>query len=936
MAASLVICGQPTRTSPLSSPATTASKLEDTKDPTQKVLKSKDFNVLKNWREVLQIRYKHLLVKYSEKFEVIWRDLDYDNKELALEELRSKTTVLPDSLARSFVQIRRGNTTYITVTVHFKRDRRQGGCCHVQGSKCQDWALTEFNQIAEMVERLNTQHNVSPFDGQPAIKTARSTNVAPPTRTTQPSETAVTTPTVTDCAAPCLPRPDTSFALPRESGGGNSQSGDLIGRGGSPSFTLASSPTHTQRGPTETPIQPDIPSNPARQLFTSVGTASLAYSDQSCSSPSPPHPQALNCSDACGGVGVTTPNTGNVDCDGSTPLPLSDLPPSSPAMAEIRAPPSDPLPVYQPETPNDDVTSRDSVSLDSGVTLTTDATRPTISHTASNPVMLTPPSLSQLAAAAAPANKTDSLQLSNQALIAAQWLLQRQQLQNANHRIAALEKETASLRASLAVISTRLDSVDELARDNAVKIINGFKATDKHYSGRLADIGEKMESLSNGQKDVRSKLGRLDSSKATLTNTIRDIQKKLTTLSNPDVNSSDTNMTVRDNNADTAPSQVKTVTPVPARPTTTKTSPMVAPEGDTSQQSTGVTDNIAGTGNPIPVIVTASRPATGSDGLTSSRSDDLTTMSSDHNIQGHAAPSRRPGDLTTNRSDDAASVTSDHNQCHAAPNRRPAPADNLARRQVLQEAGHLIIGDSILRRMSGRKMVCRRDERVQIISVSGMSARDLVEWLTRQPEAPHVRVVTFHVGINDCKRGEVTSRMWDDLIKQFSRAFPSARLQASTILPVRRAKCTLSETVTMSNANLCYACRKNGVHLVDNTELFAPHGKLQFTLYRRDKHDIVHPSHQGMTVLAQNIKTTTTECDSHMPSSSDSISEQLAKFRAASGTQAANITSASQGHVAHHAPQWSYINYFQPRSRWYGMYRPPVSAFYYQHLPLYN
>jgi len=150
----------------------------------------------------------------------------------------------------------------------------------------------------------------------------------------------------------------------------------------------------------------------------------------------------------------------------------------------------------------------------------------------------------------------------------------------------------------------------------------------------------------------------------------------------------------------------------------------------------------------------------------------------------------------------------------------------------------------------------------------------------------------------------------------------------------------------MSNANLTYACRKHGVYLIENTKLFAPHGKPQLALYCRDRHDIIHLSHQGMVVLAQNIRDTATECaathetlpNNHKPSQSpsDYITEQLTKFRAASGTQAATTTAPLQGHVTDHAAQWSYLNHFTPYSHWYGMYRPPVGAFYYQRLHLYN
>ena len=86
-----------------------------------------------------------------------------------------------------------------------------------------------------------------------------------------------------------------------------------------------------------------------------------------------------------------------------------------------------------------------------------------------------------------------------------------------------------------------------MARDNAVKISNGLKATDKHVSDQLADIGEKMKSLPNGQKDAKSKLGRLDSAKNTLTQAVRDLREKLATLPDRDLSSSTTHGTVKDN-----------------------------------------------------------------------------------------------------------------------------------------------------------------------------------------------------------------------------------------------------------------------------------------------------------------------------------------------------------------------------------------------------
>ena len=95
-------------------------------------------------------------------------------------------------------------------------------------------------------------------------------------------------------------------------------------------------------------------------------------------------------------------------------------------------------------------------------------------------------------------------------------------------------------------------------------------------------------------------------------------------------------------------------------------------------------------------------------------------------------------------------------------------------------------------------MVCARGERVQIISVSGMTTENLMGWLTSQPEAPHVDAVTVHVGVNDCKRHEVSSSQWDELLKECWRVFPSARLHVSNILPAKVANSKLCFPTTAS------------------------------------------------------------------------------------------------------------------------------------------
>ena len=128
--------------------------LKPTKDENQYVAKTKDVNVLRRWQKALQIRYVHLFKEFG-PFHVIWKDVTFDKKELALKDLRSGT--LPNNLALSFVQIWSEGDIFITVTVYFKLNRSKGGSCLVQGLKSTKWAQTEYRQIVEMVERLENQ-----------------------------------------------------------------------------------------------------------------------------------------------------------------------------------------------------------------------------------------------------------------------------------------------------------------------------------------------------------------------------------------------------------------------------------------------------------------------------------------------------------------------------------------------------------------------------------------------------------------------------------------------------------------------------------------------------------------------------------------------------------------------------------------------------------
>ena len=377
-------------------------------------------------------------------------------------------------------------------------------------------------------------------------------------------------------------------------------------------------------------------------------------------------------------------------------------------------------------------------------------------------------------------------------------------------------------------------------------------------------------------------MSNLTSVKKTQSTTIRDIRKQVKKISAQPIYSTNAEMS----NPHTGPTQTL---PIPSA-------------------------NPATTSSQIPVIITPNRVDT-------DRQNQMDRKGGQPSSHGHnRTPATYP--LLSNNPDthDSQPHVKAHDQVTAGaqthsppsdkcPNCAPAayrltPSQHLSTRRVLKFTDHLIIGDSVLRYMQGRKMACRRGERVQVISVSGMTAEDLTHWLMMQPEAHHVRMVTFHVGVNDCKRREVTSRMWHDLVSKCRRVFPDAHIQASNILPAKRPNCAMGQTVSMSNANLTAVCHNRGVALIDNSDSFAPCGRPLHDLYRKHWQDLVHPSHSGLIVLARNIRKQTLNSALSSPGNIDrsseasrlsrNIDDYLSELRAASSDTKDNKSSAVQ------------------------------------------
>ena len=220
------------------------------------------------------------------------------------------------------------------------------------------------------------------------------------------------------------------------------------------------------------------------------------------------------------------------------------------------------------------------------------------------------------------------------------------------------------------------------------------------------------------------------------------------------------------------------------------------------------------------------------------------------------------------------------------------PGQTLSTYSVLTDITTLVIGDSVLSSMTPEQMTTGPDEVVQVIGVSGLKASDLLAWLSEQPDCSHVRRVTLHIGVNDCKRGEVTSRTWNQILDVCRQVFPLARIQMSSIIPAR-GKLPINESISFSNGNLYHVCKREGVTFIDNTSVFlTSKGAPRKALYRLKPGDFVHPSNDGLLALVANIK----RSQSARISSYDAI--QSAAYRQWADSHTARAVSGS--------PQWQF------------------------------
>lgn len=183
-----------------------------------------------------------------------------------------------------------------------------------------------------------------------------------------------------------------------------------------------------------------------------------------------------------------------------------------------------------------------------------------------------------------------------------------------------------------------------------------------------------------------------------------------------------------------------------------------------------------------------------------------------------------------------------------------SPREDLLSKSVDDSTTHLLLGDSVLRRVQGEE-VFKPSAKQQNLSVSGVTVADLQAWLQKIPERPNVHSVIVHVGINTCKHSAIHERMWRDLLHAVRGRFPHATIAASAIIPPWSYP-ALRQAVYAANVALWNVCNQERVTFIDHAPTFLTiNGAPRKSLY----HDSVHPSPRGIELMTRNLKSGTTQ-----------------------------------------------------------------------------
>ena len=381
----------------------------------------------------------------------------------------------------------------------------------------------------------------------------------------------------------------------------------------------------------------------------------------------------------------------------------------------------------------------------------------------------------------------------------------QKQLQTAFQTIANMQKTITRLHHQLDYTNQQVQQNIEQTNDSETRVKNTMKATSDDFTRKLQDF---QTTQSTHQQQIKETNQTLKSHRDSQANSLADIKNQIKSLNA----TKPTNYT-----KDTEPTKPSTHT-----------------------QSTETDDTLLysiSTGNKYALLSNNSSNAADHDLQQTSYKQNTIQTGSQINISSHL----RHSNINT---------TSKHGNTNSDIQRKiptSSPLDILMTKTVPQDCDMLLLGDSVIEGLDVRQV--KTGYRVSKVAASGLTVYHLQHWLSTCPEFPHIAHVTFHVGINDCWKGPVSTADWGKLLQSLRRVFPNATLQASSIIPPR-GKHHLYNPASTTTANLRDACRQEHVAYINNTRSFlARSGAPKKSMYS----DSLHPSNQGYKCLVENI-----------------------------------------------------------------------------------
>jgi len=179
------------------------------------------------------------------------------------------------------------------------------------------------------------------------------------------------------------------------------------------------------------------------------------------------------------------------------------------------------------------------------------------------------------------------------------------------------------------------------------------------------------------------------------------------------------------------------------------------------------------------------------------------------------------------------------------------PRQRLAQMIVDHRTTHLLLGDSVMKRVSPDLVLPSASRTCQNLGVSGLTLDDLTHWLRNIPSHRGVRSLTVHIGINTCVHDVITVAMWTELYKLLRKVFPNAQLFFSSIVPPKSHGTPFFKTVHVSCVHLSEMCKKEKARLIDNADTFiTTRGLPKKAMY----YDNLHPSRQGTAIMTSSIR----------------------------------------------------------------------------------